>query len=207
MALSVSWWALKPNDKIDVVAPTESPSDNLKQAEKIIATIKTNRGDIVLELYPPAAPKTVENFINLSRAGFYNGTKFHRVVPEFVIQGGDPLSKNDNPSDDGTGGPGYAFEDEINPKALGLGDAEISRLEAAGYKYNFELKSLPVTAGAIAMANSGPNTNGSQFFIVTTKDQPYLNGKHTVFGKVISGMDVVKKIQQGDEIKTIKLSL
>lgn len=171
--------------------------------EKINAVIVTDRGDIVLELYPRIAPKTVVNFLNLSQQKFYDGVKFHRVVPGFVVQGGDPLSKDSDPANDGTGGPGYTFEDEINPKSLGLSDETIAQLEGAGYKYNYELRSLPVSAGMIAMANSGPNTNGSQFFIVTDEDQPHLNGKHTVFGKVTKGMDVARKIQQGDTIKTI----
>lgn len=179
--------------------PTATPSP-----DTIRATIITAKGDIVLELYPKAAPKTVTNFIELAGEKFYDGTKFHRVVPDFVVQGGDPLSKMDDPRT-GSGGPGYAFEDEINPRSLGLSDDAIKQLEAHGYEYNYSLESLPVDIGVIAMANSGPNTNGSQFFIVTTQAQPHLNGLHTVFGKVVSGMDVVLKIAQGDEIKEIKI--
>lgn len=197
-----------------VLENTATPVENQKTGklsnleelpEKINAVIVTDRGDIVLELYPRIAPKTIANFLNLSQQKFYDGVKFHRVVPGFVIQGGDPLSKDSDPANDGTGGPGYTFEDEINPKLLGLSDETIAQLEGAGYKYNYELRSLPVSAGMIAMANSGPNTNGSQFFIVTDEDQPHLNGKHTVFGKVIKGMDVARKIQQGDAIKTINI--
>ena len=133
------------------------------------ATLKTNFGDIKLEFFNADAPKTVENFIKLAQSGFYSGTKFHRVMKDFMIQGGDPNSKDDDWSDDGRGGPGYAFEDEINQHQL--------------------------VKGVLAMANAGPNTNGSQFFIVTAEATPWLDGKHTVFGKVIEGMDVVSKIE------------
>jgi peptidyl-prolyl cis-trans isomerase B (cyclophilin B) len=125
------------------------------------ATLFTNRGMIELELFPNDAPKTVDNFTRLARTGFYDGVTFHRVIPDFMIQGGDPTGT-------GSGGPGYAFEDEIN-------DHKVER-------------------GAVAMANAGPNTNGSQFFIVTTEAAPWLDGKHTVFGKVTNGMDVVDAI-------------
>lgn len=131
--------------------------------------METNFGDIELELFRKDAPKTVENFLQLSANGFYGGTKFHRAIPDFMIQGGDPNSKDDNWADDGFGGPGYAFEDEIN--------------------------SNRVVRGALAMANSGFNTNGSQFFIVTAAAAPWLDGKHTVFGKVIRGMAIVSKIE------------
>ena len=127
------------------------------------ATLHTNHGAIELELYPDDAPKTVENFLKLARDGFYDGVIFHRVIPDFMIQGGDPTGT-------GTGGPGYQFEDEFN-------DHKVVR-------------------GALAMANAGPNTNGSQFFIVTTEEASWLDGKHTVFGSVTSGMDVVDKISE-----------
>ncbi len=170
------------------------------------AVMKTLKGEIKLELFPANAPKTVANFEKLAQEGFYNGTAFHRVVPGFVIQGGDPNTKEGGDvSKIGTGGPGYTFEDEINPKSLGLSDEQISVLEKQGYKYRTDLVSLPNTVGALAMANSGPNTNGSQFFITTDEDQPHLNGKHTVFGKVVSGMDVVKKIQERDGITSITI--
>jgi peptidyl-prolyl cis-trans isomerase B (cyclophilin B) len=127
------------------------------------ATLHTSEGPIELELYPDAAPKTVENFEKLSRDGFYDGVIFHRVIPDFMIQGGDPTGT-------GMGGPGYEFEDEFNQHR--------------------------VVRGALAMANAGPNTNGSQFFIVTADETPWLDGKHTVFGRVTSGMDVVDRISQ-----------
>ena len=129
------------------------------------AVLHTSEGAIELELYPNEAPKTVENFRKLAREGFYEGVIFHRVIPDFMIQGGDPTGT-------GTGGPGYEFEDEFNEHR--------------------------VVRGALAMANAGPNTNGSQFFIVTAEATPWLDGKHTVFGKVTSGMDVVDRICQAE---------
>src|SRR4051794_1353027 len=126
-------------------------------------TLHTNRGAIEVELFDEDAPKTVGNFTKLAGDGFYDGVIFHRVIPDFMIQGGDPTGT-------GTGGPGYTFEDEFN-------DHKIVR-------------------GALAMANAGPNTNGSQFFIVTTQAAPWLDGKHTVFGRVTGGMDVVDAIEQ-----------
>jgi cyclophilin family peptidyl-prolyl cis-trans isomerase len=129
------------------------------------ATLHTSHGAIELELYPDDAPKTVESFVKLSGDGFYDGVIFHRVIPDFMIQGGDPTGT-------GTGGPGYQFEDEPNEHR--------------------------VVRGALAMANAGPNTNGSQFFIVTAEATPWLDGKHTVFGQVRSGMDVVDRISAVD---------
>src|SRR3954463_9043504 len=126
------------------------------------ATMQTNAGPIELELFDEDAPKTVANFKKLADQGFYDGLTFHRVIKDFMIQGGCPQGT-------GTGGPGYTFEDEFN-------DHKIVR-------------------GALAMANAGPNTNGSQFFIVTTDEAPWLDGKHTVFGRVVDGMDVVDKIE------------
>jgi len=127
------------------------------------ATIHTNHGAIEVELFDEDAPKTVENFTTLARKGFYDGVTFHRVIPDFMIQGGDPTGT-------GSGGPGYQFEDEANDR--------------------------PVVRGALAMANAGPNTNGSQFFVVTADAAPWLDGKHTVFGRVTSGMDVVDRISE-----------
>ncbi len=126
------------------------------------ATLHTHAGPIAVELFDEDAPKTVENFRKLSGDGFYDGLIFHRVIPDFMIQGGCPEGT-------GTGGPGYTFEDEFN-------DHKIVR-------------------GALAMANAGPNTNGSQFFIVTTAEAPWLDGKHTVFGEVTDGMDTVEAIE------------
>lgn len=179
----------------------------LNKSNKIVrATIETDKGNIELELYKNAAPNTVDNFVKLAKQGFYDGTKFHRVVPDFVIQGGDPLTKDEDPNNDGTGGPEYVFKDEINPKSLGLADEVISALQQQGYTFNYLLKSIPHKVGTISMANSGPNTNGSQFFIVTTKDEPDLDGRYTAFGQVINGMDIVLKIQQNDIIKKITIN-
>jgi peptidyl-prolyl cis-trans isomerase B (cyclophilin B) len=129
------------------------------------ATMQTNQGTIEVELFDEDAPKTVENFKKLAQDGFYDGVIFHRVIPDFMIQGGDPTGT-------GSGGPGYQFEDEFNDH--------------------------PVERGALAMANAGPNTNGSQFFIVTAGACPWLDGKHTVFGQVTSGMDVADAISNVD---------
>ena len=129
------------------------------------ATLHTNHGPIEVELHEDDAPKTVENFRKLAADGFYDGVVFHRVIPDFMIQGGDPTGT-------GMGGPGYTFEDEFNDHG--------------------------VVRGALAMANAGPNTNGSQFFIVTAEATPWLDGKHTVFGQVTNGMDVVDTISQLD---------
>jgi peptidyl-prolyl cis-trans isomerase B (cyclophilin B) len=136
---------------------------------KQIVTVQTNLGNIDIELLVDKAPETVDNFMKLSNAGFYDNTKFHRVIKGFMVQGGDPYTKGEDTSVYGTGGPGYSFADEIN-------DA-------------------PMVRGAVAMANSGPNTNGSQFFIITASSTPWLVGHHTVFGNVVSGMDVVDKIE------------
>ncbi|MFA7681504.1 MAG: peptidylprolyl isomerase [Candidatus Peribacteraceae bacterium] len=171
--------------------------------------LQTSLGDISLKLDADAAPKTVTNFIALAQSGYFNGLTFHRVIPDFMIQGGDP---NGN----GTGGEsifGEDFEDEINAESYGLNKQKLKDavedelpeelaemtvqeyLETQGYQYDSSLKSLPMKYGYIAMANRGPNTNGSQFFIIQRKDgTPWLEAKHTVFGKVTDGMDVVDAI-------------
>ncbi len=135
--------------------------------------ISTDKGDIELELMPEYAPATVNNFIFLAREGFYDGTSFHRVIQDFMIQGGDPTGT-------GRGGPGYRFADE------------------------FDGNPLTHERGVISMANAGPGTNGSQFFI-THGPQPHLDGRHTVFGKVIAGQDVVDSVEQGDTIRHIRI--
>jgi peptidyl-prolyl cis-trans isomerase B (cyclophilin B) len=149
-----------------------NPPEMQIDAEKSYTlSMETNRGTIEIELFPQHAPKTVNNFVFLTQEGYYDGISFHRVINNFMVQGGDPTGS-------GRGGPGYKFEDETagNP--------------------------LVHETGVLSMANAGPNTNGSQFFI-THSPQPHLDGKHTVFGKVTSSMDVVNAIQQGDEMTKV----
>lgn len=169
-----------------------------KNTDNKIATLDTNMGIIKFRLYESAAPKTVENFISLANSGYYDEVKFHRVIQDFMIQTGDPLSKDDSNSNLwGTGGEsmwGEDFADEINVWDLGLTPEAIKDLQDQGYKYDKNLSSINMVPGVVAMANRGPDTNGSQFFIVTEQPQPHLDGRHTVFGKVIVGMDIVKKI-------------
>jgi peptidyl-prolyl cis-trans isomerase B (cyclophilin B) len=149
------------------------PSMAIDPARKYSATFETSKGSIVCDLFAKDAPKTVNNFVFLVREGFYNSTVFHRVLANFMIQGGDPTGT-------GRGGPGYRFEDETkgNPNKHKV--------------------------GSLSMANAGPNTNGSQFFI-THVVTDWLDGKHTVFGQVASGQDVVNKIQQGDQLKSVTI--
>ncbi len=153
----------KNSNEVKIISEKNMNNDNK------IVILETTLGNIELELYPDKAPKTVENFIKLASSGFYDNTKFHRVIKDFMIQGGDPYTKGEDTSVYGTGGPGYKFADEAND--------------------------LSMVRGMIAMANSGPDTNGSQFFIVTISEAGWLTGKHTIFGKVISGMETVDKIE------------
>ena len=152
----------------------EPPEMQIDTGTVYRVSVDTDKGRIELELYPEHAPKTVNNFVFLSREGYYDGVSFHRVIPDFVIQGGDPTGT-------GMGGPGYQFEDETKGNPL--------RHET----------------GAISMANAGPGTNGSQFFI-THSPQPHLDGRHTVFGKVVEGQDVVDAIQQGDRMVKVTVA-
>jgi peptidyl-prolyl cis-trans isomerase B (cyclophilin B) len=145
----------------------DGQKDLAKQYSKAI--INTSLGAITVEFYSEDSPITVNNFLNLAQEGFYDGTKFHRVIDDFMIQGGDPNSKGDNINSYGIGDPGYKFADEINNHKL--------------------------VAGSLAMANSGPNTNGSQFFIVTKSETPWLDGLHTNFGQVVKGMEIVRQIE------------
>jgi peptidyl-prolyl cis-trans isomerase B (cyclophilin B) len=150
------------------------PEMQIDPEKKYLVKMETTKGMIELELYPEYAPKTVNNFVFLVQEGYYDGIKFHRVINDFVIQGGDPTGT-------GAGGPGYKFEDELRGNPL---------------KHE---------TNSISMANAGPNTNGSQFFI-THSPQPHLDGKHTVFGKVVSGAEVVDSIRQGDEMVKVEVS-
>jgi cyclophilin family peptidyl-prolyl cis-trans isomerase len=158
------------------------PSGDLDTSKSYTATLKTEKGDIVVDLFADRAPKTVENFVNLARSGFYDGTTFHRVIAGFMAQGGDPTGT-------GTGGPGYQFGDEFHPSL----------------RHD--------SAGILSMANAGPGTNGSQFFL-TFGPTPHLDDKHSVFGKVSGGMDVLRSIRErdprdrepGDRIETIEIA-
>lgn len=151
-----------------------APAMQIDPKKNYKATIETARGNIVIELYPQHAPKTVNNFVFLAKEGFYDGVLFHRVINNFMIQGGDPTGT-------GRGGPGYKFEDETKGNPLKHG------------------------TGFLSMANAGPNTNGSQFFI-THSPQPHLDGKHTVFGKVIEGQTVVDAVRQGDSMTKVTIT-
>jgi peptidyl-prolyl cis-trans isomerase B (cyclophilin B) len=150
------------------------PEMAIDVAKLYLATIKTNKGEIELELNSEHAPSTVNNFVFLAGEGFYDGVKFHRVIPDFMVQGGDPTGT-------GSGGPGYRFDCEVSENPLTHERCVIS------------------------MANAGPNTNGSQFFI-THSPQPHLNGRHTVFGRVTSGHDVVDSIAQDDVMESVTIS-
>ncbi len=152
---------------------TSPPTQQIDPAKSYTATIKTNKGDMTLKLHADKAPTTVNNFVFLAREGFYDGTTFHRVIKDFMIQGGDPTGT-------GRGGPGYHFGDEFHPQLRHEGP------------------------GVLSMANAGPNTNGSQFFI-THVATPWLDGKHTVFGRLVSGEDVLFAIEQGDMIDSIEI--
>ena len=149
------------------------PTLSIDSNKSYTATFVTSRGDIVVDLFPKEAPNTVNNFVFLAKDGFYDNTTFHRVIDNFMIQGGDPTAT-------GRGGSGYRFEDEFQ-----------------GNPHKHQI-------GSLSMANAGPNTNGSQFFI-THIVTDWLDGKHTVFGKVRSGQDVVNSVKQGDELKTVKI--
>ncbi len=153
----------------EILSPDKQPDLTSEYSQ---AVIKTNLGDITVKLFTDESPITVNNFLYLAKSGFYNGTKFHRIIKDFMIQGGDPLSRDGDPRYWGTGGPDYRFQDEINDKKLVL--------------------------GSLAMANAGLNTNGSQFFIVTIPETPWLDGKHTNFGQVVAGMEIVKRIEAAE---------
>lgn len=150
------------------------PEIEIDPQKSYLITMETTRGIIEIELHARYAPVTVNNFVFLTRQGFYDGITFHRVINNFVVQGGDPTGT-------GAGGPGYRFQDEVNNNPL---------------KHE---------TGVLSMANAGPNTNGSQFFI-THSPQPHLNGKHTVFGKVVKGMDVVNSLRQGDMMTKVTVT-
>jgi peptidyl-prolyl cis-trans isomerase B (cyclophilin B) len=149
------------------------PKTSIDTTKSFTATFETSRGAVVVDLFPKDAPTTVNNFVFLARDGFYDNTTFHRVIPNFMIQGGDPTAS-------GHGGPGYKFDDELKGK----------------YRKH--------QTGSLSMANAGPNTNGSQFFI-THAVTGWLDGKHTVFGQVRSGQDVVNAVKQGDQLISVRI--
>jgi peptidyl-prolyl cis-trans isomerase B (cyclophilin B) len=152
---------------------SKPPEMKIDAKKEYFIDMETTKGKIRIQLFPKSAPLTVNNFVFLTREGYYDGVAFHRIIPGFVAQGGDPTGT-------GRGGPGYQFADEVNPKTNPLKHA----------------------SGALSMANAGPGTNGSQFFIVYDP-QPHLDGKHTVFGQVLSGMDVARKLQVGDKMTKV----
>lgn len=158
---------LDPSNQVNNMRTLPNQTDLAKEYSQ--AVIKTNLGDITVKFYDDVSPATVNNFLNLAQDNFYNNTKFHRVIKDFMIQAGDPNSRGDDLNAYGTGGPDYRFGDEINNR--------------------------PLVLGSLAMANAGPNTNGSQFFIVTAEATPWLDGMHTNFGEVVSGLEVVRNIE------------
>lgn len=176
--------------------PPEMTIDVLKDYK---AVVKTNLGDFEIDLYEQNAPTTVNNFVFLSRENYYDGVKFHRVAQGFLVQTGDRNTLDSDPTNDGQGGPGYIFEDEINWSSLNLSQAKIQQLTNLGFNTNENVSSWHLERKSVAMANSGPNTNGSQFFVVTASSIDTsvkgLEGRHTVFGKVISGWEVIEAIQ------------
>lgn len=217
----------KPQSK-EVKQPVLSEKKGTKTMNPIVEIV-TSRGNLTLELFEDAAPNTVTNFIHLVEQGFYNGMHFHRVIPNFMIQGGCPHSKPGGKGMPGTGGPGYRFADEINVKAFGFDKLKVKDADflyerrsnpslymqfadksveemfsALGYTYTDGLPSEKNVRGTLSMANAGPNTNGSQFFI-NHVNNVHLDGKHTVFGKVTENLSLIDKIQKDDEIKEMKV--
>jgi cyclophilin family peptidyl-prolyl cis-trans isomerase len=180
---SLCYIPLQPNIK----KYSSYPKMCINTNKNYTGTISTSLGDINFTLYPKSAPLAVNNFYFLTKSGFYNNTIVDRVVKGFVVQAGSPNGSL-------TGGPGYKFKDQINPQSLGIPSQLISAYIKEGYNYDYNVKSYPVSQYSIAMANSGPNTNGSQFFIAMAKETQ-LNGLYTVFGKVTSGYNVLSEIQ------------
>ena len=167
------YYSFQQRKEMLVTQYTSPPAMQLDPSKTYTATIQTNRGDIVIDLYADKVPNTVNNFVALARDGFYDGVSFHRVIADFMVQGGDPTGS-------GRGGPGYRFNDEFHPELVHDGP------------------------GVLSMANAGPNTNGSQFFITHVATN-WLDNKHSVFGRVRSGQDVVDAIQQGDVMEKVEI--
>ena len=175
-----------------------APSMQLVAGKDYRAKIYTNKGVIELDLYEKNAPLAVNNFVFLSNAGYYDGVSFHRVVNDFLIQTGSRTTLDKDPDNDGLGGPGYVFDDEINWSSLGLNSTQIKNLQDAGYSNDTGVTSRRLEKYSIAMANAGPDTNGSQFFVITAANSDMrldqLQGRHTVFATVIGGQNVVEVI-------------
>lgn len=179
---------------------TALPPDNqLEKAKNYTAVIKTNLGEIKIDLFEDGAPNTVNSFVYLATNNFYDGSKFHRLIPGLLLQGGSNTTTNEDPADDAFGGPGYIFKDEINWDSLDLSQSIRIDLARLGYTSTPGLFSRHLDKNRLAMANAGPDTNGSQFFIIfSSKDDPrieQLKGKHTVFAEIIAGEDVIEKIK------------
>jgi cyclophilin family peptidyl-prolyl cis-trans isomerase len=171
-------------------APQQPSENEIAQMENELYLFETTLGKVMIQLNPKAAPKTCLNFRNLIEAGFYDGIIFHRVIRDFMIQSGGYTVTGPRSVE-------YNFPDEINPEALGLDEETIERLESRGVEFDYSLPSMKHLQGVISMANAGPNTNGSQFFIVSKEDgAEWLNGMHTVFGHVVEGMDIVLAIEK-----------
>lgn len=177
----------------------EYPKISIDTNKDYKATIKTNFGDFEIDLYEKNAPLAVNSFVFLAGEGYYNGVKFHRVIKGLLIQTGDRNTLNSDLTDDGSGGPGYFFKDEVNWDSLGFNFAKREELENLGFTNNTEVTSKYMRERSVALANSGPDTNGSQFFIITALDGDSrvreLEGKHTVFGGIISGWDIIEEIE------------
>lgn len=216
------------NNPVDNNTPISDSDFDLNQYQNASATIETDKGNITFKLFPSETPRTAENFIRLAESGYYDGLSFHRVIDGFMAQGGDPTGT-------GSGGEsifGESFEDEINADSLGLNDVTVGEagfllrrlyspdqledyasrpvkdlyVEVDGYNYRTDISSRPVALGTVAMANTGANTNGSQFFIVTDEDQPHLDGKHTVFAEVTAGLEVARQLEQGDTMNRVVIN-
>ncbi len=180
----------------------EPPEMMIEEDVDYKAVIKTTEGDFTIDLFEKNAPKSVNNFVFLSKDDYYDGVRFHRVIDDLLIQTGDRNTMDSDPENDGMGDPGYTFDDEIGWNSLNLSRAKRQQLSNLGYSNDKDVKSKHLKMRSVAMANSGPDKNGSQFFIVTADSDDEtikgLEGKHTVFGKVVSGWDVIEKIESAE---------
>ncbi len=176
------------------------PAYFLQSDKDYRAIIRTNRGDFEIDLYERSAPKTVNNFVFLADEGYYDGVSFHRLIRDFLVQTGSRMTLDNDPDNDAIDDPGYFFEDEINWDSLGLSSAKRDELQRAGYSNDQGIQSRRLEKYSVAMANAGPDTNGSQFFIILADNSDsrldVLQGRHTVFGTVVSGFQVLDTINQ-----------